>query len=344
MSIVVERTPLEPPIAHQRERRTRRGSFDDRGKRLEIGLVNNMPDSAVAATERQFARLVEAASGAFDVRLRLFTLETLPRALEAKRAMAAEYHAAQTLRLQPQDALIVTGAEPRAADLRDEPYWRELAFVLDWADARTLSTTLSCLAAHAAVFHRDGIARRKLPLKRSGVFRVDVAARHELLRGFDAPFATPHSRHNDLDEAELVAKGYTILARSPESGVDMFVKDDKSLLLFLQGHPEYDADTLAREYRRDMTRFLRGEVASMPRPPDHYFPAPVAAALSDFAARAAAAPSAAITEAFPAAALAIDAAPWRAGATRLFGNWLAAIARRKAIRNATSFAVARWGG
>ena len=344
MPIVVERTPIEPPIANLRERRRRRGSFDDRGRRLEIGLVNNMPDGAVAATERQFARLVEAASGAFDVRLRLFTLETLPRGLEAKRAMASEYHAAQALRLQPQDALIVTGAEPRVADLRDEPYWRELAFVLDWADARTVSTVLSCLAAHAAVLHRDDVVRHKLPTKRSGVYRVDVAARHELLRGFDARFATPHSRHNDLDEAELVAKGYTILARSPESGVDMFVKEDKSLLVFLQGHPEYDADTLAREYRRDMTRFLRGEVTAAPRLPDHYFSAPVAAALRDFAARAAAAPRAAIAETFPAAALAIDAAPWRVAATRLFGNWLATIARRKAIRTATSFAVARWGG
>ena len=344
MPIVVERTPLEPQVANLRERRRRRGAFRDRGTQLEIGFVNNMPDSAVAATERQFARLVEAASGPFDVRLRLFTLETLPRELEAKRAMAAEYHAAQALRLQPQDALIVTGAEPRAPNLRDEPYWRELAFVLDWADARTVSTAFSCLAAHAAVLHRDDIVRRKLPAKRSGVYRVDVAARHELLRGFDAPFATPHSRHNDLDEAELVAKGYTILARSPESGVDLFIKEDKSLLVFLQGHPEYDADTLAREYRRDMTRFLRGEVATAPRLPDHYFSAPVAAALRDFAARAAAAPSAAIAEAFPTAALAIDGAPWRAAATRLFGNWLAAIAQRKAIRNATSFAVARWGG
>jgi homoserine O-succinyltransferase len=344
MPIVVERTPLEPPIANLRERRRRRGSFGDRGKRLEIGLVNNMPDSAVAATERQFARLVEAASGAFDVRLRLFTMETLPRGLEAKRAMAAEYRAAQALRLHPQDALIVTGAEPRAVDLRDEPYWRELAFVLDWADARTVSTALSCLAAHAAVLHRDGIVRRKLSAKRSGVYRVDVAAQHDLLQRFDASFATPHSRHNDLDEAELVAKGYTILARSPESGVDLFIKDDRSLLLFLQGHPEYDADTLAREYRRDMMRFLRGEVAVLPRAPDHYFPAPVAAALRDFAARAAAAPDAASAEAFPAAALAIDAAPWRAAAAQLFGNWLATIAQRKAIRNATSFAVARWGG
>jgi homoserine O-succinyltransferase len=344
MPITVEHSPLAPPISALRERRTRRGSFRDRGKRLRIGLVNNMPDAAVAATERQFARLVEAASGEFDVRLHLFTLETLPRGEEARRAMAADYRAARALKLQPQDALIVTGAEPRAADLRQEPYWRELAFVLDWADGRTVSTALSCLAAHAAVLHRDGIVRDRLPAKRSGVYTVEVAARHELLDGLGSRFVTPHSRHNDLDEATLVAKGYQILARSPESGVDLFVKDGDSLLVFLQGHPEYDADTLAREYRRDVLRFLRGEAAALPRVPDHYFPAPIEAMLQDFTAQAASTPGPSLAESFPSAALAVGDAPWRATAVRLFGNWLATIAQRKAMRDATSFAVARWGG
>jgi homoserine O-succinyltransferase len=342
--IAVERAPLAPPIANLRERRTRRGSFGDRGKRLELGLVNNMPDCAVATTERQFARLLDEASGEFDVRLRLFALETVPRANEARRAMAEDYRAARALKAQPQDALIVTGAEPRAPDLRGEPFWRELVFVLDWADAHAISTLFSCLAAHAAVLHRDGIVRRALPAKCSGVYPVRLAARHDLVAALDAEFVTPHSRHNGLEEADLAAKGYCILARSPEAGVDLFVKEAGSLSVFLQGHPEYDADTLAREYRRDMLRFLRGEARTAPRLPAHYFPPSVAAALADFAARAAASPSADLAAAFPGAALALDRAPWRAAGVRLVRNWLALIARRKAARDATSFAVARWGG
>jgi homoserine O-succinyltransferase len=342
--ITVERLPLAPQVANLRERRTRRGSFGDRGKRLEIGLVNAMPDGAVAATERQFARLIEEASGEFDVRLRLFDLETLPRASEARRAMAEDYRAARALKAQPQDALIVTGAEPRAPDLRQELFWSELVFVLDWADARTISTLLSCLAAHAGVLHRDGVVRRALPAKCSGVYSIRVVARHDLVAGFDAEFATPHSRHNGLDEAELAAKGYQILARSPESGVDLFVREARSLFVFLQGHPEYDADTLAREYRRDVLRFLSGEARAAPCPPTHYFPPPIAAAVADFAGRAASAPSPDLAAAFPSEALALDEAPWRAAGVRLFRNWLALVARRKAERNAPSFAVARWGG
>ena len=84
MPIAVERASVVPQVADLRERRTRRGSFADRAKRIEIGLVNAMPDGAVQATQRQFARLLEEASGEFDVRLRLFDLETLPRAGEAR--------------------------------------------------------------------------------------------------------------------------------------------------------------------------------------------------------------------------------------------------------------------
>ena len=41
------------------ERRARPGVMRDRGRRLCIGFVNNMPDSAFAATETQFLRLLE---------------------------------------------------------------------------------------------------------------------------------------------------------------------------------------------------------------------------------------------------------------------------------------------
>src|SRR5579863_5297804 len=105
MPLTVE-TALSPPLpVSPRERRLRRGAFADRGKRIEVGLVNNMPDGAVAATQRQFASLLEAASGEFDIRLSLFDLETLPRSREARRAMAEDYSAARALTGSRQDAI-----------------------------------------------------------------------------------------------------------------------------------------------------------------------------------------------------------------------------------------------
>src|SRR5471032_1908545 len=148
-----------------RDRRLRRGSIRDRGKKIEIGLVNNMPDAALLATERQFAALLEAASGDLDVRLHLFALRDVPRSQEARGTLTRTYRDAGQIRGRCLDALIVTGAEPLAPTLEQEPYWCALTKLIDWAELNTVSTVLSCLAAHVGVKHLDGIARQPLPEK-----------------------------------------------------------------------------------------------------------------------------------------------------------------------------------
>jgi homoserine O-succinyltransferase len=258
--------------------------------------------------------------------------------------MAEDYAPASALNAARLDALVVTGAEPSAADLRDEPFWQELSFVLEWAAENTVSSLLSCLAAHAEALRSDGVVRRPLASKRAGVFSVDVVADHELVRGLEPRYCAPHSRWNDLDEAKLVEKGYRVLGRSAECGVDLFVRKARSLLVFLQGHPEYEADTLAREHRRDLLRFLRGEATAAPNPPANYYPPDAAEAVASFARRAMAAPEAALAAGFPVLALSADHEPWRPAGVQLVHNWLGLVARRKTARSAATIAVARWGG
>ena len=67
--------------------------------------------------------------------------------------------------------------------------------------------------------------------------------------------------------------GYRLLTRSAAAGADAFVREEQggSLFVFFQGHPEYETDTLAREYRRDVGRFLRGEREHYPAAPEGYF-------------------------------------------------------------------------
>src|SRR5205085_6917949 len=148
------------------------------------------------------------------------------------------------------------------------------------------STIWSCLAAHAAVLHMDGIKRRPLPEKLSGVFQCATVSNHLLVAGLEREFPVPHSRYNDLSHHELAAAGYTILSSSERAGVDSFVKKMRGTMLFFQGHPEYEADTLFREYRRDVGRFLKGEQASYPAIPERYFPHDLQARLSAFGERA----------------------------------------------------------
>ena len=137
---------------------------------LTIGLINNMPDQAVRATERQFAVLIDAAAGTVDVRLRLFALGRVARSEAAMDYMRPKYEPARALVAGGVDCLIVTGAQPSAASVRNEPFWEELVEVIDWAKTNTLSAIFSCLAAHAAVLHLDQIERRRLSGKLVGVF------------------------------------------------------------------------------------------------------------------------------------------------------------------------------
>ena len=144
----------------------------------------------------------------------------------------------------------------------------------------------SCLAAHAAVYHLDGIGRQKFPEKLSGVFDCMRSGAHRILAAAPETWRIPHSRSNDLPAQALTAAGYQILSTSPVAGADMFIRQGKSLFVFLQGHPEYDPDSLLREYHRDVSRFLRREREAYPQMPSGYFDAAAATALVAFRERA----------------------------------------------------------
>ena len=116
---------------------------------LDIGLINNMPDSALQATERQFLELLEAAALGMMVRLTPFALPEVPRA-DAGRCHLNSYFSINDLWNRSLDGVIVTGMEPCAVNLVEEPYWPTFTRLMDWAEENTTSSIWSCLAAHAA--------------------------------------------------------------------------------------------------------------------------------------------------------------------------------------------------
>ncbi|MEA2858902.1 MAG: homoserine O-succinyltransferase/O-acetyltransferase [Methylobacteriaceae bacterium] len=298
---------------------------------IRIGIVNNMPDAALAATERQFTRLLESAPCAFGIDLRLFYLPEIARGEAAQMQLRAHYAPIDTLPHASVDALIVTGCEPLRSSLADEPYYPSLTRLIDWAKDNTVSTIWSCLAAHAAVLHLDGIRREKLPSKLAGVYEFARMSDHPLLCGMTEPVRVPHSRLNGLSSDELVGHGYELLIHSKQAGVDAFVKKYPSLFLFLQGHPEYEPDSLYREYRRDMTRYLTGQQETCPALPQNYFNRKAAAAFNAFAEEARAKRTPHLLEHLPAVEdtwLRRD--DWRTSSARLFASWIGYIADTKA--------------
>ena len=266
-----------------------------------------------------------------QIELRLYALPSVRRAPEARALMNVRYESVAALADAGLDGLIVTGLEPRAADLRDEDYWPALARLVDWTSDAGLPTVWSCLAAHAAVLRLDGVRRRPLASKLSGVFASKAVSDDPLVAGAASPMLTPHSRLNDLAPDELVRAGYEVLTHSAAAGVDAFARRGRSPALFLQGHPEYDADTLGAR--------IPARRRPLPGWPPRPAPAPADRLLRR---RNRSAPGRAdrrlVRRARPGAGAALRrrrglrraAAHLRPAAVRLYRNWLAEVARADA--------------
>lgn len=323
---------------------------------LHIGIVNAMPDAALRRTEEQFIALLsraalvspcmDGASGdsatetepAPDeivgflvprpdpppgVQFQLYSLPGVARGIVGTTHLTgAGYRPIEHLWHQPPDVLVLTGTEPRAADLRAEPYWDALTALIDWAEDQAIPTLFSCLSAHAAVLHLDAIARQPLACKCFGVFEQTISPDHPLGRGVTTRLWLPHSRWNALPETALRTAGYHLLSHSAQGGVGFFTRARDALWLFSQGHPEYDGANLLREYRRDIGRFLNGERNDYPPLPVGYFGAEQIRRLLAFQQWATARGAADALAAFPTVPPSPVWDTWRAAAVRIVRNWL----------------------
>lgn len=312
--------------------------------RLDIALLNNMPDAAVEDTELQFFGLIGAAAGRVMVHAKLYSIPTVPRGERTQTYLDANYSKLSEMLGRRFDGVIITGTEPKQADLRKEPYWGSLAEVLDWAEENTSSTVLSCLAAHAGVLYSDGIGRNPLGDKQFGVFSHEKQEAHALTHKVNEPVRIPHSRWNEVREGDLRESGYEILTKSPEAGVDLFVKEKKqSLFVHFQGHPEYGGMTLFKEYRRDVRRYLRKERETYPQVPHDYFGGEAVQLLEMFQGMAMANRREDVMENFPEADVTDTLQnKWRESATSVYGNWLQLLMQRK-LNTPVPVAMARAG-
>jgi homoserine O-succinyltransferase/O-acetyltransferase len=272
---------------------------------LTIGLVNNMPPAAIESTERQFREVLNTAAMGMPFTLRWFRLVGL---------RPAGYEPTQALWGSRLDGLIITGAEPKAPTLPEEAVWPSLTRLIDWAAENTVSTIFSCLAAHAAVHYLDGIERQPHAEKIFGVFESRKLTEHPLLHGTPDTWHVPHSRWNDLPEQALRERGYDVLTRSNDAGVDLFTKQvSKSLFFFIQTHPEYFPVSLLREWWRDVQRFRNKQQDRLPSVPRNYIDQQYAAAVLDLEDMA---------EARQMLETLIVPEGWRPVAIQLYRNWL----------------------
>ena len=308
------------------------GTFAGHADCIKVAFVNNMPDAALEDTEMQFFELLDAAADDTPICVKLYSLPEIPRGGRAQEHLGNYYRSVADLFDGHFDGAIITGTEPRQPNLKQEPYWDTLASILDWAERHTASTVLSCLAAHAGVLHSDGISRRPLPDKQFGVFDFRKTSEHALTNRTPDVLRIPHSRWNEAPAGALASCGYTLLTESTDAGADLFVKKKKrSLFVHFQGHPEYGALTLLKEYRRDIRRFLCKERETYPTMPHGYFDAGAAKLLNDFREHALTQQDEKAMATFPeAAVVGTLQKTWHSSANRVYSNWLRYVTSNKA--------------
>ncbi len=241
-------------------------------RELHIGLLNMMPDAALAATERQFFRLVGESNAIAQFYMHPFTLKELRRGAEGQAHVDRYYETFDQIREGGLDALIITGANVTQPDLAREPFWKPLIEVINWAYEHVTSTLCSCLATHAVMQFRYGQKRRHMGFKRWGVYSHRVVdRRHPLVADVNTRFDVPHSRFNDISREQFEAAGLHVLVESAIAGVHLAVSEDHFRIVFFQGHPEYDTVSLLKEYKREVNRYAHGEREDYPPLIEGYF-------------------------------------------------------------------------
>lgn len=243
-------------------------------RELHVGLLNMMPDAALLVTEKQYMRLIGACNRIAQIYVYPFSVPGLARSERARAHIDAYYADFEVLQRAGLDALIVSGANVTNPALDLEPFWEPLREVISWAESNVTSILCSCLATHALVKHLYGIDRQPLAGKLWGVYRHHVADRqHPLTQDVNTRFDAPHSRWNDIPRASWERAGLRVLAESEQAGVHLATSPDGMRIVYFQGHPEYERNSLLKEYKREVGRFLNGELDAPPPYPEHYLTA-----------------------------------------------------------------------
>ncbi len=294
-------------------------------RELHVGLLNMMPDAALRITEQQYMRLIGSCNKIAQFYVYPFSVSGLPRSAEAEAYIDSHYASFDKLRDAGLDALIISGANVTNPSIQLEPFWEPLKDVIAWAAENVTSVLCSCLSTHALVKHLYQIDRHRLPCKRWGVYSHQVLDRHHpLMQDINTRFDVPHSRWNEVRRDELEAAGLKTLVQSEVAGVHMAASPDQFRIVYMQGHPEYDSNSLLKEYKREVLRFLNDEIDGPPPYPENYFNAAAIDIAEAYlhAARQAKSTGNAVPE-FPEAELAphLDNT-WNDTGKAIFNNWL----------------------
>lgn len=229
---------------------------------IQLGILNLMPNKI--ETEIQLLRLLS--NTPLQINVDLIRVDSVAPKNTPQAHMDAFYTCFDDIADKKYDGLIITGAPLGLVDYEEVVYWEKFQHIMDWSATNVQSTLFLCWAAHAALYQFYGLNRQIRPRKLSGVYEHQVVdTLDELTRGFDHQFWACHSRVGEVSVRDYESiNALNIVATSDVTGPYIVASKDKRQV-YVTGHPEYDPDTLADEYHRDIAAGLA------PTLPEAYF-------------------------------------------------------------------------
>lgn len=230
---------------------------------LNIAILNLMPEKE--KTELQLLRLL--GNTPLQVNVTFLNTATHKSKNISRSHLDAFYETFEDVKDRRFDGMIITGAPIEHLNFEDVNYWEELTEIMDWTKDHVTSVLHICWGAQAALYHHYGIEKFELPEKCSGIYAHSLSdPTVKLVRGFSDQFNAPHSRYTavSVDQIEKDPR-LTLLSKSDEVGAFIVMSKDHRHIM-VTGHFEYDAETLAEEYQRDVQKGLDVNI------PENYFP------------------------------------------------------------------------
>jgi homoserine O-succinyltransferase len=229
---------------------------------LQIAIVNLMPTKEI--TETQLIRML--ANTPLQVNLQLLTMESHESKHTDKKHLDNFYKTYEEIKNQRFDGMIITGAPVEFLAFEEVDYWDELSEIMEYTKSNVFSTLHICWGAQAGLYYHYGINKYLLPKKLFGVFKHHtINKKSEITRGFDDEFYVPHSRYTQIKREDILKiTDLKILAESEIAGLHIVATEDNRNI-FVQGHVEYDRQTLNLEYKRDLNKRLDVQI------PQNYF-------------------------------------------------------------------------
>ena len=230
---------------------------------VRVALLNLMPEKI--KTETQLTRLVGATPLQVEMTL-LTTSSYIPKNTSADHLLSF-YQPWESVKHRNFDGLIITGAPVETLPFQEVKYWHELTQIMEWSQTHVQETLNLCWGGQASLYHFHSVPKHILTEKMFGVFQHKIEKENTtFLRGFNDIFPVPVSRNSETRRTDIQAvPDLKILAASDESGLCL-IRDPKHRQLNMLNHLEYEQDTLAQEYQRDIQANLQ------PKAPAHYFP------------------------------------------------------------------------